>query len=205
MSSIFAQTIAKAINEYRTMLRRYLSQTERVSRLAALNLRDSKIYDSEATLYSAASGIVNDIRENSKVPDEGYYSYSGIIMFADYLADYLSKYEVEGDTVIHRTQKASRAIVQAIQFITLPADRLSDSIATKLYAANEAIVEYGSGEQFDLHLTNLNQYLSVDEQFFVPVIKHFQNCVRQLKEKEQAAVQALAEEANLTDEESMVA
>lgn len=182
MSSIFAQTIAKAISEYRALLRRYLPQADRMIRLARLNLKDSKIYESEVLLYQTAESIIKDIHENVYLPQQGYYSYSGIVMFAEYLKEYLDKYEIENNKVIHRAQKASRALVQSIQLLTLPANRLSDEIAHQLHQTNAIIAEFGSPEQQELHLNNLQQYRSVAEKFFNSIIDHFKQCLQNFSE-----------------------
>ena len=185
MSSIFAETIAKAIQEYRTMLRKYLPQSERMLRLTRLNLKDPKIYESDASLYQTAIAIVEDIEASNNLADDGYYAYSGIAQFAKFLRVYLNKYEIEGEQVIHRTQKASRAIVQAIQLITLPANRLSEGVANQLYRCNKLIGEFGSHEQHELHMGNLTKYKTADEAFFGPVIEHFQQMVAQAQAEEQ--------------------
>lgn len=188
MSSIFAETIAKAIHEYRTMLRKHLPQSERMVRLSQLNLKDPAIYDSEVSLFHTAHRIVDDIEQNVKNAEQGYYSYSGIIQFAKYLKQYLNKYELENNQVIHRTQKASRAIVQAIQLITLPSNRLSESIATKLLKCNEMIATFGSNEQFELHMGNLEKYKTVNEEFYNPIIAQFKQVVAKAQELEEQLV-----------------
>lgn len=186
MPSIFSQTIAKAISTYRQMLRRYLPQAERVTRLNKLNLKDPHLYESDLALYRAAMSIVKDIEENMGVADQGYYSYSGIGTFCEYLKEYLSKYEIEGDTVIHRAQKASRALVQAIQLATLPENRLDENVKRKLRHCNEVIASFGSNEQHEIYINNLEKMLAYNEEFYSPILQNFKEQVVETSSPESA-------------------
>lgn len=182
MSTIFAKTIAKAIHTYRQMLRRYLSQVDRVSRLAKLNLKDPSIYESEVALYHTAYAIVKDIEENMEIGDQTYYSYSGIESFCQYLKNYLEKYTVEGDHVVHQAQKASRALVQAIQLCILPANKLDDQSKQKLRKCSEIIAQYGSKEQQELHFNNLEKIRENSEEVYFLIMQHYKEKLHLLQE-----------------------
>lgn len=172
-TSIFAETIAKAISDYRQLLRRYLPQSVRVTKLSELKLKDPTLYDSDLTLFKVAHAIIADIEENMKVPDQGYYSYSGILMFCDYLKEYLDNYEIDGDQVVHRAQKASKALLQAIQLAMLPENRLNETIVQKFQQCNETIAQYGSKEQRQLHKNNLERQKSTNETFYASILENF--------------------------------
>src|SRR3989344_7257043 len=118
--SIFSQTMKKSISIYRVMLRKHLSQVERVNKLQQLNLKNSQLYENDIALYHTGYAIVNDIEKNLDPLAHGYYAYSGVASFAGYLKTFLQNYTIEGTQVIHCSQKASRALVQAIQLLTLP-------------------------------------------------------------------------------------
>ena len=108
MSTIFIETVSKAVSDYRQMLRRYLSQSERVSKLSELNLKNPD-YSDEMGLYHLARAIIHDIEQNLNITTKNYYSYSGVGNFCRYLKEFLSNYIVEDNTVTHRAQKASRS------------------------------------------------------------------------------------------------
>ena len=190
MATIFAETIARAISEYRQMLRRYLSQSERVTKLAELNLKDTTIYQSEISLYNVAHAIIEDIESNMKVPDQGYYSYSGIMKFCEYLKEYINNYEIEDGKVIHHAQKASKALIQAIQIATLPAERLDEKSRTEMQNCNELIARCGSPEQQALYLESLERSGERYPEFYAPLLKQYQ----QLVSKEDAAETEAADE-----------
>ena len=177
MSQIFVETIAKAISDYRFMLRRHLSQTERRKKLAELNLKDPTIFDSPVKLYEVAMNIVNDIEANVELP-QSYYAYSGIAEFGKYLKQYLSKYEVENGHLVHFAQKASKVMIKAIQLIALPEQRLTADIATKLNQCSEQVVKYGSEEQIDMYEATLEQKLITNREFYTPIYDYFQNLIQ---------------------------
>jgi hypothetical protein len=177
MSSLFSETVTKAISVYRQLLRRYLPQVQRVKKLAQLKLKNPTTYENDVSLYQTALAIVRDIEENMEIPEQGYYSYSGIATFCDYLKDYLSKYEIESGQVIHRAQKASRALIQAIQLAALPVHQLTEDIAKQFANCNEIIAMFGSDEQHRLHMGTLEKQRCVHQSFYETVITNFKNCL----------------------------
>lgn len=154
--SIFVQVMSKTISVYRQMLRKYLPQTERIKKLNELGLKNPQLYENEKLLYQTGYRIVEDIEQNLDSCTYGYYSYSGLGNFATHLKDFLKNYMiVDGKKIIHRAQKASNAIVEAIQLIAQPLDKLNEEIKRKLLILNTIIANYGSVEQHELHKTNL--------------------------------------------------
>ncbi|WP_053097947.1 hypothetical protein [Candidatus Coxiella mudrowiae] len=84
-----------------------------------------------------------------------YYSYSEVGHFLQHLREFLENYEIENNHVIHRSQKASRALVQAIQLLTLPHNQLTEEIKEKLAHCNKVIATFGSEEQRKLQKITL--------------------------------------------------
>jgi Uri superfamily endonuclease len=153
--SIFSETMKKSISIYRQMLRKYLPQAERINKLQQLNLKNAQLYENDIALYHTGHTIVADIEKNLDQATYGYYAYSGVGNFATHMKAFLENYVIEGNHVIHCSQKASRALVQAIQLLTLPREKLSDEIAEKLAKCNLVIARFGSEEQRELHRTTL--------------------------------------------------
>lgn len=173
--SIFSETMTKAIGDYRTLLRRHLNQVERMTKLQKLNLRDVALYQSDMNLYEMGQAIIADMEENSASELKGYYSYSGIRQFCDYLKDYLANYHVENKQVVHRAQKASRALLQAIQLTTLPRERLDDSTVKQLFECNKTVVGFGSQEQCELQLQTLTRNQASNPGFYTRIIAHLES------------------------------
>lgn len=177
MSQIFIETIARAISDYRFMLRRHLGQAERRKKLAELNLKDPTIFDSPVKLFEVATNIVSDIETSVELP-QSYYAYSGIAEFGKYLKEYLSKYEVENGHLVHFAQKASKVMIKAIQLIALPEQRLTPDVAKKLNQCSDEVVKYGSEEQVDMYEATLEQKLITHREFYTPVYDYFQSLIQ---------------------------
>ncbi len=181
MSSIFIDTMQKAIKKYRQLLRKFLPQAERISKLNKLQLKSAQLYTNDLWLYETGRRIVADIKDNLSPENQGYYSYSGVERFADYLKEFLDDYHIEDEQVVHRAQIASRAMVKAIQLITLPRENLTENIETELAKLNRVVAEYGSEEQKDLHKSALQNVLRRQQEenisFYKSVLTHFKEQV----------------------------
>ena len=172
--SIFSETMTKAISDYRLLLRRHLGQVERMMKLQKLNLRSQDIYDSDISLYRVGMAIVADMEENMSMNPQVYYSYSGIQQFCQYLKEYLDNYHLDNNQVVHRAQKASRALLKAIQLAGLPRDSLNDGVANQFLDCNKLIAGYGSKEQCELQLTMLSRQQAANPGFYTRIIAHLE-------------------------------
>lgn len=177
-SSIFTETIIRAINNYRQLLRKTLSQHERMSKLSELNLRDPELYrnPNPVSLYNLAYKIVDDIKHNFK-NSRSYYAYDGPQEFARILENFLANYEIDNNTVTHRAQRASKALIRAIQLMT--SYEPDEELQTKLAECNRVIAEFGSDDQKELHKSTLMNILSERENqqycsFYEVILKNFE-------------------------------
>jgi hypothetical protein len=135
-----------------------------------------------------ATNIVQDIESSIELP-QSYYAYSGMAEFGKYLKEYLAKYEVENGHLVHYAQKASKSMIQAIQLMALPEERLNSGIAAKLNQCSDQVVKYGSQEQMDMYEGTLEQKLITHREFFTSTYDHFQSL---LQESEQESEGGLA-------------
>lgn len=176
--SIFSETMKKTFSIYRQMLRKYLPQAERINKLQQLNLKNAQLYENDIALYRTGYAIVADIEKNLGKSVTGYYAYSGVANFATHLRSFLEGYTIEGTQVIHSSQKASRALVKAIQCLSLPREKFTADIAEELLKCNALIARYGSEKQRDLHKTALQNALSKQPEqnssFYRSVLHNFQ-------------------------------
>lgn len=175
--SIFLETMTKAVGDYRVLLRRYLSQADRMIKLQKLGLRDSDLYASELSLYQAGQAIINDIEENMVGKTSGYYSYSGVHQFCEYLKEYLSKYYVENDQIVHGAQKASRSLLSSIQLMSLSREKLDEAALKQLLEYNKVIAVFGSHEQCELQLQTLGRQQVNNPGFYTRAIAHLESLI----------------------------
>jgi len=186
MSSIFVETISKAISDYRQLLRRHLSQSERMTKLMELNLKQPD-YSNQVALYRTAQRIIQDIETNLDRGPKSYYTYSGVGNFGRYLKDFISNYIIEGQQVVHRAQKASRALLDSIQLISLPVERLTPDILDAINKNSMAIAHFGSEEQCELYKENLERYYRERGSFFGPLLHYFEEQLRNAQQVSEAA------------------
>jgi len=184
--TIFMSQGVKAVNKYKKILRKNLSQPERMCKLKQLNLRNNKaLYENEVQLYQALCRIVEDIRQEVKVRGQGYYSYSGLLAFSKYLQAFLKEYSQEGGRIVHRMQHASKAMVSAIQMLALPKKKLTETVKRKLLVFNDVIARFGSKEQQEMHQKNLKISQKKHESFFAELADHFGQQLELVPEYEQ--------------------
>lgn len=146
--SIFSGHILKSLNDYKRLLRRYLSTTERGKAIINLGIkRKSLKFDSDVILYNKAHRVLKDIEYWSAKLNRVATEYSGIDEFYQYLSNYLSQYRVENNVIVHVNQRVSCALVQAIQIIALPHSELSDSNLLKLDDCIETVAQLGTKDQ----------------------------------------------------------
>lgn len=168
--SVFSETMKKAISDYRFLLRRYLQQAERMMKLRELKLRKSDTYDTDLALFHIGKAIIEDMKNNMDNSPQSYYAYSGIGEFCKILGEYLDNYLIENDQVVHRAQKASHALMTAIQLTILPRERLDEGIAKKLFDCNRTVVNFGSQEQCELLLHTLTRQQANHPKFHTRII-----------------------------------
>jgi len=174
MSQIFTETIARAISDYRSLLRRHLKQPERRKKLAELNLKDSTLFESAERLYVVAWSIVKDIETSVDQPT-GYYAYSGMAEFGKFLREYLSEYELEDGRLLHLAQKASKEIIKAIQYMSTSDERFTSDVVVGLNRCSRVVLSCGSQEQRDLYESALERQFLLRRALFTPVYNYFQS------------------------------
>ena len=97
--------------------------------------------------------------------------------------DYLSDYELEGERVIHRAQRASRSILEAIQIINgKPAHVLNNAIKDQVYNCHKVIVSYGNDEQLEVYRANLLKLKPNAPLFYTDLLRHFDVLMVELRQ-----------------------
>lgn len=146
--SVFSEHILKSLNDYKRLLRRYLSNSDRDKAIINLGIkRKSLKFDSDVILYNKAHRVLSDIEYWSAKMNRMATEYSGIDEFYQYLKNYLSQYRVENNAVVHINQRVSCALVEAIQIISLPDSKLSESRVLKLDDCIKTVATFGTKDQ----------------------------------------------------------
>ena len=181
----FAETVAQAIADYRLFLRKSktVDQASRVNKISRLGLKQVNLYSSDVDLYNTAVAILADIRDTIDIPEEGYYSYSGIAKYHEYLDAFIANYEIEDEKVVHRAQRASRAILEAIQIINgKPAHVLNNTIKEQVYNCHNIIVSYGNDKQLEVYRANLLKLKPNAPLFYTDLLRNFDVLMFELRQ-----------------------
>ena len=173
VDSLFVETMSRAISDYRQILKNYLTPKERAAKIAQLRLRDITIYDDEPALYQVVQDILADIEANIQLPNEGYYSYYGIVRFSKFLREYIDNYLVEGDQVIHKAKKASNLLIEVIQLLSVSGQQLTPSVARHVIESHPLIVQFATNEQLAIYENALGRLKEKNESFYRQVIEDF--------------------------------
>jgi hypothetical protein len=149
----FIKTMNLAINQYRTLLRKSLSQHERMKQLDCLDLHRRKNYTDEVMLYKIGYNIVGHLHELSctRKSKKQYHRYSGYMKLAEYLECYLEKYTIDdgGDCVLNTRQFVARHVVSVIQILS-PKIKTRKNIFS-LIDSHRTIMQYGSKKQIQYY------------------------------------------------------
>ena len=171
--SIFSEHILKFLNDYKRLLRRYISTPEREKTIINLGIkRKSLKFDNDVILFNKAHRVVKDIEYWTEKLNRSAAEYSGIDEFHQHLKSYLNNYRADNNMIVHVTQKVSCALVQAIQIISL--SEISDANAAKLDDCIQTITKFGTDEQRIMLAKALNnQKAQSGSNFSTPVLDNF--------------------------------
>ncbi len=182
----FSQTAIKLLSDYKNLLKKQLDPNESARKLAQLGL-DKRIPKREGDLYRLLLKVVKKAHmEENDAPSR--LRYSGIDRFVRHMKEALDNYRLENGQVIHMSQTASRAMIEAIQLIPLPELKLTDGVAAKLDSCAHLIAKYGAEEQKKVFMNSIKMHLSRRVEFFLPLLNRFRGHLAEsicLEESEQ--------------------
>jgi hypothetical protein len=173
LDSMFVETMSRAISDYRQILKKYLTPAQRSAKIAELRLKDPTLFHDEPALYNTVCDILHDIEKNIRVPNEGYYSYYGIVRFAKFLREYIDNYTIEGDAVVHKAQKASNLLIKVIQLLSLPGEQVTEQIVQHVINAHSDIIELSSKEQLAIYNNTLERLNEKNKTLYRAIVYDF--------------------------------
>lgn len=173
--SVFSDYILKLLNDYKRILKRYMSVEEREKTIIELGLkRKSLKSDNDAILYNKAHRTLKNIEYWTCRASHTATEHSGIDEFYQHLKKYLNDFRIENNFVVHMSQKVSCAIVQAIQLMALPVTKLSEnSTSNKLNSCIQTVAKFGSKEQRIMLANALQTQKGRNSNIFGPILDKF--------------------------------
>lgn len=171
----FAKNIQSLLNEYKIIIKKHLTHEEWTYKIKDLGLKRKVLKsDDEITLYRKANKVAEDIFTRLKNEANTPSWYSGLDEYCQHLKNVLNEYQIDNHKIIHTSQCASRAIVEAIQLIKLPNANLNAEIAKKLENCGHIIARYGTREQQEIFAKTLENFQQSDVNFFMPLLHSFE-------------------------------
>lgn len=173
--TVFKDRILQSFTEYRRMLKRYLEPEERSNRINQLGLNQNLSFVSDAALLKMAQNVAADMQGIFEAKPKNYYSYSGIEQFYQYLLDLLDQYTTLDDQVLHKEQRASSALIAAIQVYSQPMEKLSDKTIDSLKHICQVIFLCANQDQHKKFNELLLRLKAKDEKLFTDVFNYYSN------------------------------
>ncbi len=172
--SVLANDLSNVINDYKKLLKKRLPKPERIAKIGQMQLNHNQLPSDDMGLYHKAQSIITDLdREiNEQNNNKSYYAYSGLEKFRDHINDRLKEYFIDGDHIVHKTQKAAAAIIQAVQLAALPDTHLNENVKKALQHCNAAIAEFGSTEQQQSYRRSVEKQIARNAAFFTDILNH---------------------------------
>ncbi len=167
----FSQTAVKLIRDYKTVVKKQFSTKEVELKLAELQL-NKRLPTKEAALYGLLEKIVQKSGEYEVTP-QSRLRYCGTKQLVQHIKKVLDLYHMENRRVINSAQLASRAMIDAIQLMSLPKGKRTEEVASKLQSCSVAIAQNGSEEQKKIFVNSLQSYVDRDRDFFSPLLDYF--------------------------------
>ncbi len=152
--------ILKAISNYKLILRKALPAARCSAKIEELGIKRQNIKAAdEAKLYQIGLKIVDELEKQLKEAGKEKKtsnSYHGTREFFQDFKKQLSKISVENNRLVHVGQKASSALVDVIQLITISQDKLSEQHLQQIIQLGSIIVEHGSRDQKKIFFNAIN-------------------------------------------------
>lgn len=167
----FYQDISTLMWDYKNkILRKHLNSDERAAKLNELGLHGKELeQNDEVTLYHKMQHVINDVETWVSRNIQPAAWYSGIEEFLQHSKKTIGNYQIEDDKVKNTAQMAAHAMINAIQLMSLPEEKLNTSVRTKIenYAL---VIKYGSGEQQQIFINALKSHIDRAPDFFTPIL-----------------------------------
>jgi hypothetical protein len=170
----FHQDISSLMWDYKNkILRKHLNSDERAAKLNELGLHGEVLEQSdEVTLYHKMQHVISDVENWIARNIQPAAWYSGMEEFLQHSKKTISNYQIEDDKVMNTMQTAAHAMINAIQLMSLPEEKLSASTRAKIESYALIIVKYGSGEQQQIFINALKNHIARAPQFFNPILEY---------------------------------
>lgn len=152
--------LMKMANEFKRIIKRQLSRTRSEEIISRLKIKRADLRNADAdNMYKKATDILITTREILNNKNNEPSCHCGLSAFKAYLQDFMDSHIVVNNKIVRSGQKASKAIVETIQILSL--DQV-ESYLGRVKKNIEIAAKYGCDKQKNLLTKALRQYNSDD-------------------------------------------
>lgn len=171
MSKSFAEIILKVITEYKGLLKRLMVSNSTSTRFSEemkkLGISRSHLREcSDLTLHSIATTIIKDLETQTTKNKKFDGLYFGAEEFLNHLKKIMDDFIVDGDRVLHSAHKASCAVIDVIQYISLPEYKFTADVVENIHKSIAIVSKYGTAEQAKILLQAIKTNEELIANFF---------------------------------------
>lgn len=169
----FAPVMLKIINDYKLLIRKTTPTTQSSVKIRELGIKRKSLKAmNEVQLYKTGTVILNELEKHIHAGKCPSY-YCGTEEFAEHLRKILNSYCVENNQIVNAAQKASYSMLEAIQLMTLPEEKLNAATAIKLNQCVYNVTKYGDKEQLQILTEAIKTHKKNASSFFCKLWETF--------------------------------
>lgn len=173
--SLFRDQVRKLLSEYKVLMKKYLPSDKRALHFRLLGVdRYNLKYVNEPGLYQAAEKVLADLNERIVDVEQNGTWFSGLDEFRQCLANLMEQYYLDDNQVVHGAQRASQAMIRAIQLMTININQLQNDQYNELEKLSREIYRFGSREQKQLFLKALRTQSDKNPNALLPLLDRFE-------------------------------
>lgn len=156
------------VNDYRRILRRFVSDQTREEIIAKLQLKEKKLrHKTELELYHLGYMILHDIEKWRINGRDDKPEHCGVTQFYRELKSYLTQFRIINRQVINLCQVVSNAMLHMLQLVHQPS---SDNVFTQLNQHLNVIQEHATIAEKSKLLAMIKRSESTNTQAYHPLI-----------------------------------
>jgi len=169
----FPKLMLKAVNDYKALLRKNMPSKLSASKIKALGIKRKQLKAmNDVQLYQLGTTILQELEQHIHAGKCSNY-YCGTEEFVEYLKKLLTPYCLDNNQLVNTKQKASAAMLEAIQLMALPEHKLNADIAIKLNQHVHTVTKYGDKEQLQILSEAIKTHKKKATSFFCKLWDNF--------------------------------
>ena len=187
--SVFVQTATQIINDYKRLLSKLVSATtDRQDRLKTMRLKRKDLRSStEVDLYIKIKDIIADLENWQRKSTRESLEYSGLENFIEHVKSSFNEFRLtSSNKVVHGRQKASCALIEAVQLMSMPDPKLTSDLYERLDQCSQIIAKFGTQDQQIAYNKALQVHRERNASFFHPLVDSFKRYLSSLRNKDVA-------------------